>query len=128
MKIKNKSILCTVLVVLIILSTLTIASAGTTGYFYDKSISSTNYTYVSGSTKSTTGEYGNVRITRVTGGSYAAVRAGVPGATANAYSVGIGSNISVLIPAAYRVADKFVGLYGMGMQGTFQISGSWNAN
>ena len=128
MKVKNKSLLCTVLVIVVILGTLTFVSAGTTGYFTNKSINDTSYSYLTGSTKSTTNGYGTATITAVTGGSYAVIRGGTASASATAYGVSTGSTVSVGIPAAYRNKDIFVILYGMGLTSARTISGSWNAN
>lgn len=129
MKVKIKSLLCTVLVIAVILGTLTFASAGTTGYFNSKPVNNTYYSYLAGSTKSTTNGYGTATITAVNGGSYATIRGGTASASATAHGVSTGSVVSVNIPAAYRIKGDMVALYGQGITISVKsMSGSWNAN
>ena len=128
MKARTKSLLCTVLVIVVILGTLTFASAGTTGTFTNKQVNSSYYTYLTGSVKSTTGAYGTAYISAVTGDTYANIRGGTLQATANTYGVKAGSTVTVLIPSTYRVIRENVGLYGMGLNYTYMLSGTWNAN
>ena len=128
MKARTKSMLCTIMVLAIIISMLTFASAGTTGYFTNKQVNSSYYTYLTGSIKSTTGAYGTAYISAVTGDSYALIRGGTLQPTANTYSVKAGLTVTVLIPSTYRVIRENVGLYGMGQNYTYMLSETWNAN
>lgn len=116
------------MVLAIIVSMLTFANAGTTGYFNNKQVNSSYYTYLTGSTKATTGEYGTAYISAVTGDTYATIRAGTGSASATGYGVSAGMTVTVRIPAAYRIKGDMIGLYGIGLNYTYMLSGSWNAN
>ena len=128
MKARTKSLLCTVMVIVVILGTLTFASAGTTGTFTNRQVNSSRYTDLTYSTKATTGAYGTAYISAVIGDSYATIRGGTSSASATAYGVSTGSTVSVYIPSAYRVKGDNITLYGQGLNYTYMLSGTWNAN
>ena len=128
MKARTKSLLCTVMVIVIILGTLTFASAGTTGTFTNKQVNSSRYTYLTGSEKATTSAYGTAVISDVIGDSYATIRGGTSGNSATAYGVSDGSVVSVYLPEGYRTRYDNIGLYGQGLNYTYMLTGTWNAN
>ena len=71
----EKIVLCTVMVIVIILSAFIVANAWTIRYFTNKQVNSSYYTHLACSIKSTKGQYGTLSVTDVIGDSHAMFRA-----------------------------------------------------
>ena len=125
---KIKSIICSAIVVAIILSVSLTASAGTIGYFTKKTINNASYSYLTYSIKSTTSSQATARVTEVEGGSYATLKGGTSSSAAYGYGVSAGKTVTITLKDPYLTVGDAISLYGLGLQNSYSISGSWNAN
>lgn len=122
MKLKVKSIICTVIVIVIILGTMLTAGAG--AVWFNKSISTTSYTPLAGSTKAINSSYG-VLYNTVVGGDFASVRAGDM-YTSTVRVVKSNNLYTIPLLVGYDKSSVYVTLFGMGQGGTNSLAGTWD--
>jgi len=123
-----KSYICAALVIATVFAVTVVSSAGTNATFSNVPVNSSYYTYLAGSKKTTTSTQATVYVSAVVGDSYANLRGGTSASTAYTYGVSQGHTYTITLRSPYTTKGDTIGLYGIGLNYTHALSGTWNAN